>query len=67
MRVYWWDTGLHFKPESKEDKDFLLACAEAVRVLEWRYQPLGTGVEGISASDGNDKNAVSSRGVIVHK
>ena len=65
MRVYWWGTGLHFKPESKEDKELLLSCTKAVENLSFRFEPL-RGVPDVIDSKAENKDAITV-GSIVHE
>jgi hypothetical protein len=33
MKVFWWQAGLHFEPQNKEDSEALVVIAEALNVI----------------------------------
>jgi len=67
MRTYWWQAGVHIKPESDEERAFLGACtqsknlallARASEQFEVRFETLVSGISKVEMREGHNKESI---------
>ena len=55
MQVYWWQAGLHIKPETDEERNVLAALSDALYGLDLDFKPSPRPIFG---AEGNHQEAV---------
>ena len=53
MRIYWWNLGLHIKPQNQKEADALDLILESLKDLKFSRGP--DPFESLSVADGDDE------------